>query len=107
MERSKILLFVGLPLYGILPVPISHYADVGGMWEYVILYANLPTLLGLAIIADFIYPIFANRIGIDPYPDWLPPTTLVTLNVIFWVPIALLIHKLWGMRKRSKNTPKE
>ncbi|RNJ76092.1 MAG: hypothetical protein EB830_04960 [Nitrosopumilus sp. H13] len=86
MKKSRLSLYIGMPVFGLLCIPLST------VW---------PDL----IYIDFIPVLFS--IGLDDMIRGPPINSIfivVVLHAVFWLPVAHGINMLWGhLEKRSKR----
>jgi hypothetical protein len=85
--NQKILLLIGLPLYGIF----INYLDQG-------LIALLLNPVSTIIMSILNLPFFYNQTMFQ-YEWIIHPTINVISNLIFWIPMALFINRILKQRK--------
>lgn len=91
-QHLKIILLIGLPLYGFLInlVVVDQFS----------LLTN-PGVMGF-ILPMLNMPFFYNK-QMFQYEWFIHPVLNIISNLIFWIPVAILINRYVEKRKGNKN----
>ena len=96
MKRTRILLYVLLPLYGILATLVpDRLPGMYLLFGVLLAYTNILVSMHVLVLIDMLRP--EMHIGF---------LIVVALNIVFWLPIAYAVGRLLdrlGRRRRRKS----